>query len=301
MTSIENAFRPAFEEIARRGEAIRTEAPIFFEPSGTGAQHLPFRMPDQRYTLLTMGTAVLPPCPVDECRPALRVYGTFPTQEEAMEHKEVVRGVDPNCSFVVAKTNDWVLFPQTVKARDDPAEAKHRIEVRLQAHRLRQAEQGAAFEREVRERVERTGPPPAPVAEDQDEMDDAEATVYPPLRRMRAGAEVRGQAAVALCVLPDEARGECLVKILGCFESGADAQVWVQDVATRHVTEDDVLVGRTCEWLYPNGATGDAPTFYRHPELQRIMDTATSNPTKVRSYKEWKAASESEAPSDATV
>ena len=71
----------------------------------------------------------------------------------------------------------------------------------------------------------------------------------------------------------------------------------VRDVATRHVTDDDVVVARTCEWLYPNGDVKTATkTHYRHDELQRIMDTAARNPQVVRDYKAWKAERDGEAP-----
>ena len=47
------------------------------------------------------------------------------------------------------------------------------------------------------------------------------------------GAEVRNQAVVAMCMAPDTERGECLVKVLGCFETTADANAWVRHVASR--------------------------------------------------------------------
>ena len=84
--------------------------------------------------------------------------------------------------------------------------------------------------------------------------------------------------------------GHCLVKILGCFESTLEADTWSRAVATREVTQDDVLVAQTCEWIYPNGADRSAPNaHYRIDELQRIMDAASRNPKAVQSYKEWKA------------
>jgi hypothetical protein len=290
-TSVREAFDPAFKEIARRTEATRDlQNPTYFESSNT----LPFFFTDQRYTLLTLGTSVLAPRPLDATRPSLRIYGCFATREEAVEHAEAVQAVDDACSLLVAKTHEWVLFPQTEAVRDDKDESTRCLQLRLQAHRQRQAEEGAAFERDVRERVER--PPPTvkeALGDDADEVEDAERTVYAPLRRMRAGAEVRGHAAVALCVIPDELRGECLVKILGCFESESVANDWVHGVATRHITEDDVLVARTCEWIFPNGTNHEASTLYRAPELQRIMDASAKRKGDVMRYKDWKKTSES--------
>ena len=97
---------------------------------------------------------------------------------------------------------------------------------------------------------------------------------------------MRGQSAVALIVVPDDT-GECVIRILGCFETTADAEAWVQGTASRRVTEHDIVVAPTCEWLYPNATASASNTHYREDELQRIMDTAMKNPAAVRTYKEW--------------
>lgn len=293
--SIEDAFKPAFEEISRRSgvaETMRHEGKTvskettFFTRSDKPL-NLPFRLPGQTVVLVSFGTAVLAPRPVDSLHPALRVYGAFETREEAVEHSQIVRDLDPKCSLIVIPIGEWALMPQTEHARDDPEEARRRLQLRLQAHRVRQDEEGEAFDRAVNERLER---PAAKTTDpdDDEEQEEAEALVYPAPKRLRAGAEVRGQASVALCVVPDDTRGECLVKVMGCFENTADADNWAQNVATRHVTDDDVYVAPTCEWLYPNGETKAASTRYRIDELQRIMDAADRNPQAVQDYKEWK-------------
>ena len=297
--SVEDVFRPAFEEITRRAGAARALDPNDAETThfsaAAGAPRLPLRRDDQAWVLLSMGTAVLAPRPLDPTRPALRVYGAFATREEAAEHAaEAVRPLDATCSLVVARAHEWVLMPQTEDALTDAAAAAARLERRLRAHRLRRADESDEFDRI---RAARTYAEPSAAAraaaEDPDaarEQAEADAAVYRPPRRLRAGAEVRGQAAVALCTVPDETAGECLVKVLGCFESTAEADAWVRNVASRAVVEDDVLVAPTCEWLYPNArADAAASTHYRVDELQRIMDAARRNPDTVRSYREWKA------------
>ena len=118
--------------------------------------------------------------------------------------------------------------------------------------------------------------------------------MYRPPKRMRAGAEVRGQGVVAVCVIPDEF-GECLLKVLGCFESTAEAETWVRNVASRVVTEDDVLIAPTCDWFYPNAVGKPAADHYRIPELQRIMDAAERNPKAVQEFKDWQRREEEKA------
>lgn len=291
--SIDQAFRPAFEEIARRrtaaAEGTVGQETTHFTP--TDGVCLPFRVPGQRVALVSLGTAVLAPVPKDHSRPALRIYGCFADKEEAREHAEIVQTLDPTCSLVVADCHEWLLMPLTEAARDDPDENAKRVSRTLQAYRTKQAEDGDAFQRAVREHLERpaVGQDKSTTEEDV-ETAEAEALVYKPPKRLRAGAEVRGQSAVAVCVVPDEF-GECLVKILGCFESSAEADVWARNVASRHVTDDDVLVAPTCEWLFPNG-NGESNEHYRSDELQRIMDASRRNVRAVKDYKQWKLEQE---------
>ena len=125
--------------------------------------------------------------------------------------------------------------------------------------------------------------------DDDDETKEAEDLVYKPPRRLRIGGEVRGQNYVAMCAIPNSVTGECIVKILACFDTSQDADAWAQDVASRHIADDDILIGRTCEWFFPNGrAQSVCGPRYRIDELQRIMDAADRNPRAVQDYKTWK-------------
>jgi len=191
-------------------------------------------------------------------------------------------------------------------------------------------------------------PPPkvVPVDEEAEEVEDAEKAVYGRPRRLRAGAEVRGQAACAIAVLrddevvDDDARDKrvdvgdktedgdakredgdhnhdakkkndtddskssnlnisaaspksFLFKVLGCFESGAEADAWVRGVGSRSVVFEDVFVAPTCEWLYPNAPRRkEGKKHYRIDELQRIMDAAQRNPEAVKTYKQMQREKE---------
>ena len=153
------------------------------------------------------------------------------------------------------------------------------------------------FETRVNERRDETPVADSDVAmrhqEEEDGTADAEALVYRPPRRLRGGAEVRGQSAVSLCVLPDPSHGECLVRIHGLFESAEESDRWNRNVGSREVIDHDLFTAPTCEWLYPNGET-TASTHYRNAELQRIMDAAERNPKAVQDYKAWKSAQDAE-------
>lgn len=301
-SSVEAVFKPAFDEIARRQDVAKSRAwdeTTYFAPSSTSL-NLPFVMADQEFALISMGTSVLAPRPVDPTRPALRVYGAFATRDEAREHAEIIQSMDATCSLLVVPLRDWVLMPQN-EACLQPDTNQRRRETLLQAHRARQMEDGDAFQKRIDIRdggdVVTTQ---TQDAEEDVETKEAEDLVYKPPRRLRVGGEVRGQNYVAMCSIPNATTGECLVKILACFDTNQDADTWSQNVASRYITDDDILVGRTCEWVFPNG-TSESVTGakYRIDELQRIMDAAERNPKAVQDYKTWKAEQDRRAEKNA--
>lgn len=303
-SSVEAVFKPAFDEIARRQDVAKSRAwdeTTYFAPSGNSI-NLPFVLADQEYALISMGTSVLAPRPVDPTRPALRVYGAFATRDEAREHAEVIRSMDSACSLLVVPLREWVLMPQN-EACLQPDANQRRREILLQAHRVRQMEDEEAFQRRIDIRdggaVVTTQ---TQDAEEEVETKEAEDLVYKPPRKLRVGGEVRGQNYVAICSIPNATTGECIVKILACFDTNQDADTWSQNVASRHITEDDILIGRTCEWVFPNG-TAESVTGakYRIDELQRIMDAAERNPKAVQDYKTWKEEQDRRAEKNASL
>ena len=227
--SVEQAFRPAFQEIQRRVEVTRShKSETSFFSRGEDPCQMPFHVPDQKFVLMTMGTAVLPPRPLQTERPAARIYGAFPSREDAVEHAELVMEKDRACSLMVVERDEWTLFPINDKVRDDQELAKRRCEEKIEAHLKKRTEEKLDFERVVSERRERdsTGPiqPPREFENPDEEaaMNEAESIVYAPPKRLRAGAEVRGQASAVVSVVPDEF-GEVVMKIFGCFESTTEA------------------------------------------------------------------------------
>ena len=87
--SIEFALKPAFDEISRRSKATlalqsqENDVTYFSRVPDVDASVL-LDIPDQSYILLSMGTDVLAPRPLDRRRPALRVYGAFPFKDHRL-------------------------------------------------------------------------------------------------------------------------------------------------------------------------------------------------------------------------
>lgn len=234
------------------------------------------------YALVTIGSNVLAPRPLHQDRPSLRVYGTFPTKEDAKEHMTVVRAIDPTCSYLVVDTGTWCLIPQSEETLyDKEANAERTRQVMAQHTESVEATRRDFDERkQTKAEVERTH-----LLEHERQEEEAEAEVYAPPKRMRAGGEVRGQAAVVIGVVPSTT-GECLFNVFGCFETTEEANVYVVNVASREHTNQPIIVDLTCEWIFPNAACA-SKIQYRHAELQRIMDAVDNNTVQVKEFKEW--------------
>lgn len=290
MTSVENYFKPAMNEIARRTAASRqqtSETTHFQRESGEPCR-LPFELPGQSWALITMGTTVLAPRPLDPTRPLLRVYGAFTSREEAVEHSEIVTPLDATCSYVVVPMREWFIMPQTTDVRDDVTVRARRLQERLMQVCSDEKAMADAYEHRLQTQDMRTMQSTNTCEEDA-ETADAEASVYPAPRRIRRGCEVRQQNFVCLCLHPDAKHGECLVKLLGCFDTVDEADTWCRDVASRTITDVDIRTASMYEWLSMTHGAPNASTHYRASELQRIMDAAERNPQTVRDYKAWKA------------
>lgn len=286
---VEATFRPAFQEIQKRVEASRDyveHETTHFSRSGEPCRK-EFELNDQEYVLLSMGTQVLAPRPLEATTPHLRVYGAFPSRDDAVEHSHVVHGLDASCSMIVVRRNKWILMPRTEAQRDDAELNKNLCQYKLDGYVTKRKQESDKFDEAVAQKTQCEAATTAPPVDD-DETKEAEAIVYPPPPRLRAGGEVRAQSHAVACFVPDE-HGECVFKVLGCFESTSAADAWVQNVASRHITDHDIYVVPTCDWISPNAPPSACQTKYRIPELQRIMDAADKNVASVQSYKEWKA------------
>lgn len=239
------------------------------------------------YILLTMGTAILAPRPLDPLRPALRIYGSFQRREDALEHGKVIQQKDERCSLLVVKRSTWVLMPRySLQVTPETVNAK------VEADRASRLSKGAAF----RELVDSKGfvPPSESVTRDPErdkEEEDAEREVYGPPQRISEGAEVRGQTIAVVCCIQDQKDGECLIRVMGCFESDASANDWIRRHGQYLVPHHDLMMTPLCEWVFPNGEYKSASTTYRNSELQSIIDSSKNNSRNVKTYEQWKKAS----------
>ena len=136
---------PGFDEVLRR-DSIKDELdehalnPRPFNVSTfSGGSHV----------LLTLGTAILAPRSDNRLRPSMRIYGAFDSKEDAIEHAQVVRELDPHCSLIVATMGEWLLFPQESTSLEADENQK-RIEMRLRDLHEERCSANENFKRMVR-------------------------------------------------------------------------------------------------------------------------------------------------------
>ena len=251
---------------------------------------------EQKYVLLTLGTRVLAPRPVDHLFPSLRVYGCFSDKEEAVEHAGVVKNLDERCSLIVATCGDWILFPQSEEVRDCKETARRRTIEKMTQHEQTVKEEHAEFEAALQQKRERkVNWDTSEWTDEQEQEANAVNEVYRRPRRLKAGAEVRGHNFCAVAVIPDHKDGEVMVNIMGCFATQNDAVDWIDGVSCRSQNSHDIFIQQTCEWVYPNGTTVKTQKDrYRTDEVQKIMNAARANPKNVKGFKEWKKEQDAE-------
>lgn len=276
------------EEMTRRADFISKRRDAGLDtfsvprPSPRRPEDVPgFALPNQHVALVAMGTEASPPCPVDAEAPTLCVYGVFASVEEAKEHSDLLSAADPTCSLYAVQCREWVLMPRLSSGSDEAAlEARRDALVEAHARAVLQEQRAFDARREAFKATGRDDAPRsfAPARDPSDESTrEAEELVYAKLKRPGPLADVRGQRYVCLCVIPHP-NGECLFQVLGCFDSSEDASAYARDVASQCIVDADIAVHATCAWMLPNTISNPSPatkTWYRHTELQNIMDGLT--------------------------
>jgi hypothetical protein len=265
----------------------------------------PLRDPDQRWVLFSVSHEGVPPCALDRMRPALRVYGCFPDQDEARRMADVVAAQDPDCCLQLNRTHEWILACRTLPRLGDAVEVAAKTERLLRAHLTAQALRKDEFDDKVRAmQDDHSGDRPLRETTESDDEDesgttkaakeveaDAEAPALPPggrraLTALPACCDVSGQGVVAMSMVADTEEPEApefLFRVYGCFATEVDADRYVRNVASVEVTEFDVDVALTRKWLHLT-VPMDVKKEYRSTELTKIMDHHRAQPKRVEAF-----------------
>lgn len=284
---VHGAYKPVYEEIKRRQAVASAEVqnPTSFERAAD-ADGVAFRNDAQRFFVWSASHVAMPPLARDPKQPAVRIYGLFPSSEEAVEHARVVHGVDPTCSVMVSPTHEWVVLPARPERLDDAAP---HIDAVLAAYRAKRDASRVAFEENVREH--RTGIGPAEEAAKEEEKEEAgkeaekeEEKAAP--QRLGRDAEVRDQSLVAVSFVRDY---EPIFMVYAAFEATASGDAWAR-CAGDHVVDFDIDLCSTCAWLFPNAIESEkvGKEVFRSTELTSIMNNQRTQPQKVENFRKWR-------------
>jgi len=300
----DNVLAEHHDEIQRRvavSESVVTGVAAFARAEGIGDDP-PMEDPDQLWVLFSVSHEAVPPRALDRMRPALRVYGCFPDQDEARRVAEVVAAQDPDCCLQLNRTHEWILACRTLPRLGDAAEVAAKTQRLLRAHIAAQALRADEFDSTVQAMQEdRSGDRPLRETTESDDEDESSAAngkateaapVLPPGGRraptaLPACCDVSGQGVVAMSTVADTEEPEApefLFKVYGCFAHEVDADRYVRNVASVEVTEFDVDVALTRKWLHPT-VQMDVKKEYRSTELTKIMDHHRAQPKRVEAFR----------------
>lgn len=278
--SIEDAFKPAYDEIERRKNSDNSEQ-MFFEKSEKST-NLDYKISDQMFVLFSISSESIPPLSTVPNNPAIKIYGCFQSEEDAKEHAEHVSSLDKACSLFINSTHQWIVAASSLSRAQDTTLMGNVITDRLKEYLKVRLSDNKEFEDTLEKKdVERTVKP---------EYDDKPAYVTEKSRshKSKSGSDVRGQKYAVVVFLPDTETGEPIFVVYGCLETQEEADSWVRNVLSRKITEYDIHVVSTCEWLFLNRMQGDGAhsNKYRTPELEKIMEAQRSAPEQIKQYEE---------------
>lgn len=285
--SIEDVFKPAYDEIERRKNSDNSEQ-VYFEKSEK-TTNLSDKIGDQVFVLFSLSSEKVPPISTSKNNPAIRIYGCFPTEEDAKEHAQEIVSVDKNCSLFINKTHQWIVAASSIDRMSDSNLLGNIITDRLKEYLKVRMEDSKEFDSALQEHgTERTVRP-------EYEETPIVRTEKSRSHKTKSGTEVRGQKYAVIVFLPDPKTGEPIFLVYGCLETQEEADTWIRNVLCKKVTEYDLHIVSTCEWLFLNRMQGDGAQAqkYRTPELEKIMEKQKNAPEEIKQYEEMYAGASS--------
>ena len=287
-------FTEHHTEIQRRGVVTHNSVTNSdtFERLHDGEQTISFKCPNQQWVLYSISHVGMAPVSTDPRNPALRIYGTFETPEDARTQAMLIAQSE-SCSLLISKTHEWIVAVRDTNHLSDSTATEAHIQKVIDAHQQSRRESSVEFDKNVADKH-------IPIPEKMDKQEDVEMSDGPfqPLgipaaTKLPRTLEVRDQAVAAvsfLCDAPDVPAPEFLFRVYSCFGSVQDADRYVRNCAGDHVKSFDVDVVSTCEWLHPQKCTTSdvSKEVYRSTELNSIMTWHKSQPKEVENFRRWR-------------
>ena len=309
MTTLTEGVKSTFElhhnEIRRRSSLARSgedvNASTFDRVENEGADDS-FRNPEQKYVLYSLSQQEFAPRPTDETQPAVCVYGAFETVEEAQEHVVHVQREHPKHSILIGETHDWIVAHATMSHFKDPAYGPSHVTRLLDAECAKREACNKEFQENVEAKRAGAVREVTEVTED-DKAKEASASESKNHKISVTCRVVDQRFGVASFVKDDATPPEFIFKVYACYETEAEANRYVRNVAGDHVREIDIDVVKLCAWAFPQNMDGVnvQKEIYRASELNAVMASHKKNPQEVEKFyrenEEWNMVKQTSAPS----
>tara|TARA_B110000046_G_C13010473_1_gene406421 strand:- start:537 stop:1607 length:1071 start_codon:yes stop_codon:yes gene_type:complete len=308
------------QEIQRRSSATTDiggiNPPSFPRAKVEGAANIPFKDDAQRIILFSVSHVLMPPIAKDPWNPAIRFYGTFASQDDAIEHGEEVERCDPSVNVQMWYTHSWNCMSFSAERILNEKEKQDHIDKRLNAYKHERNKNQREFDENVSKQrggngsdgkqSERAAVRKAKSAEAAQRLVGATISsdkVLKKSKKLSRTAEVRNQSFVVVSFLHDTTQDipEPLFHVYGTFDTEERADLYVRNTVGEEQRDFDVVVCNLYEWLFPQDADSMSTVtdVYRSKELNNIMDNHKSQPAQVEAYKKWRDSSENAESCDA--
>ena len=242
------------------------------------------RLPEQNFVLYSISSEGLAPISLTPKYPNIRIYGCFPSKEDAVEYAKVVRSVDPHCSLMAHPVGEWALVaanaeslanaPQDVRARVEQYEQQRKMSTAEFASNVKNKKQGNT--RDVSK---------APDACVEVSKRPETASVYQ--RVLGANARIANQSVAVVSVIrdsEDETPTQPIFMLHACFANTEDADRYVRDTLSPLQPDIDIDIIMTGEWISPQLAIDHPNCLYRDDELNKIMENQRKEPARVARF-----------------
>ena len=320
-SSVREAFQKNFDEIRRRKEGMEEMAMAsdntggdyqgggFEKSKREGKIDFPLQLPNQEFVLYSLSHLKMCPFAEDPTDPAVRIYGAFGSQEEAVQHAlEVVKREDPSCNVLLTKVGAWTTMVWEEARVADPESRDRHIGSLLDHYESARKESRQEFDENVKKkqggkcdaskRKKEEGEEGARRARERAAKTIQEAAPQSNQALKRAGklsrnAELRDQSFAVVAFLPDPLGDipEPIFKVLACLETQDDADHYVRNTAGEEESLSAFTLDCCClyEWLRPQRVDATAITeVYRQSELNSIMQEHKKQPQQVDAVKRWR-------------
>ena len=294
---LKDFMQPKYAELARRRTVQRQNTLDDNSYNKSFARHtaapghipMPFDDPEQKFVVYNLSHRFVPPrC--DE--PGVRICGIFADNAGALYHARRIAETDPDCTVLISPLKEWFVMAATIEMITDSNLCKKHIQEVRSLHHRNNERMHDEFQSRVKGESNTAAPrgrpvPPAAANTEKAAEHRDYHTTY--MRNM----ELRNQTVAVVSFLSDDclpdSGAQPLCIIWGCFDTAANADIWIRNHAGDRIQDYDLDTVDMYEWLFPLRATDNKMNkiIYRNNEKQKIFDFQNSQASTVDTFKSF--------------